>query len=263
MRYLFISFFSLFCTPIYAITLTFAYEDKAQPPYYLGDTGDVPQLNPGVAVEMLQIMDSQLDEVEIKFVRMPWKRALYSLKSNRIDGIFNSAFLTERLEYGWYPTVNRKPYGPIDTSRRITQISYSLYKLASSPLDWHGDWSVLKEELVGAPLGFSIVTDLKKKGVRVEEFHSSQSNLRMLLTHRLKLVALQSVTADSLLETKKDNAEYAKIEKLTPNLISKPYYLMLSKYFVNQNPKLAQKIWDKIKQIRQEQRPALFARYQK
>lgn len=255
-------FFSLISSHIIAVTLTFAYENKPQPPYYIGNTNRHAQIKPGVAVEMLQMLSQRIEGLEVKFERMPWKRALYSLKTNRVDGIFNASYKKERLVFGWYPTLNFRHDGPIDTNRRITTISYSLYQHKASQIQWHGEWQVLKGELVGAPLGYSIVSDLQKQGIQVEESDSTQSNLRMLITKRLKVVALQTVTGDSALNEDENKARYALIEKLTPPLISKPYYLMLSSRLVADHPLLAQRIWNEIKWIREEHMPSLLQAYQ-
>lgn len=244
------------------MTLTFAYENKSQPPYYLGDTNQQDRIKPGVAVEMLQILSQRIEGLEVKFVRMPWKRALYSLKTNRVDGIFNASYKKERLVFGWYPTQNFKHDGPIDTSRRITTISYSLYQHKESNIEWKGDWQDLKGQLVGAPLGYSIVGDLQKQGIQVEESDSTQSNLRMLTTKRLKVVALQTVTGDSALNEKANKVNYALIEKLLPPLVSKPYYLMLSSRLVSDHPLLAQRIWNEIEGIRENQMSQLLQAYQ-
>ena len=245
-----------------AVTLHLVYEDKSQPPYYLGDSAKVLSYQPGIAVEMLQSLGERIDGLEIKLSRMPWKRALYSLKSNRIDGIFNASYKPERLDFGWYPTTNAKLDGPVDISRRITTISYSLYQLKDQPINWTGQWPDLKDTLVGAPLGYSIVSDLKKQGIRVEESNSTHSNLSMLINHRLNVVALQTITGDSHLATHHHDARYQMIEKLYPPLVSKPYYLMLSHAFVAKNPKMAQRIWDEIKYIREQDTDSLYQAYQ-
>lgn len=252
----------LFPPLLKAVTLTLVYEDKPQPPFYLGETSEVLATKPGVAVEMVKMLADNIDGLEVNLKRMPWKRALYSLKSNRIDGIFNASYKPERLAMGWYPTTNGKHDGPIDKDRRIATISYSLYHLKSSPILWQGEWSALKQELVGAPLGYSIVGDLRQKGIQVEESNSTRNNLNMLMTGRLKVAALQTVTADCILSSPQEDARYSQIEKLTPPLISKPYFLMLSKQFVASNPVLSQRIWDEIRKIRLEDRSKLMKAYE-
>lgn len=252
----------LISIPVNALTLTLVYEDKPQPPYYIGESNQVLEGKPGVAVEMLQQLSQRIDGLTIDLKRMPWKRALYSLKANRIDGVFNASYKKERLAFGRYPTTDLTSEGPVDTSRRIATISYSLYQLRDFPIEWQGYWHDLTDKVVGAPLGYSIVGDLRKKGIKVEESNSTQSNLAMLINKRLKVVALQTVTADSILAEKQYDKRYAAIEKLVPTLISKAYYLMLSNDFVNQYPVLAQRIWDEIRLIREEEGPGLFKRYQ-
>jgi len=120
------------------IQLTIAYEDKEQPPYYMGNTHEILDEKPGAAVEMVMMLSHIIEGVEIKLVRFPWKRCLYSLKGNTVDGIFNASYKKKRLEFGWYPTINRMHDGPVDTSRRITKISYSFYTLKNTQAEWDG-----------------------------------------------------------------------------------------------------------------------------
>lgn len=235
-----------------ASSITLAYEDKTQPPYYFGDTDQVPDVNPGVAIEMIKLLEQRIDGLEVELVRMPWKRALLSLKSDRVDGVFKASYKKERLKYGWYPTTNFKHEGPIDKSRRMTIMSYSLYQLKESLFSWQGEWQDLKGKIVGAPLGYSIVESLQKQGIHVEESMNTDSNLRMLMARRFDLVALQTVTADGKLIEHKNIKKYAGIEKLKPPLTSKPYYLMLSNGFVQAHPILAQRIWDELKLVREK-----------
>lgn len=255
----FLILMNFFILQINAKEIKIAYENKEQPPYYMGNTSKVLSKNPGVVVEMIQMLDEMMSEIEIKLVRYPWVRCKDSLKKNKVDGIFNASYKKGRLKLGWYPTKNKKHAGRVDISRRVTTIAYSLYKLKGTEIGWDGKNFKSINVKVGAVSGYSIVGDLKKKGVTVDEARSSENNLGKLLLQRVKAVALQDVTADSFI--KSEPKKYSKVVKVKPPLVTKPYYLMLSHKFVKENPKLAQKIWDNIRKIRKKQFKKLASKY--
>lgn len=243
----------------FALDINIAFEDKEQPPYYMGNSKNVLPDNPGIAVEMVLLLGKMVDDVNIKLQRMPWKRCTHMLGENKIDGIFNASYKKSRLDLGWYPTKDGTHGGEVDPSRRITTIAYSLYAQKSSNLQWTGsNYDILKGS-VGAPLGYSIVGDLKKMGVKVEEAPTTEINLRKLKGNRLVAVALQDVTADVMIQSMPK--EFGGIVKLEPPIKTKPYYLMLSKKFVSAHPELAQKIWDAMKLIRETKFDEIAAKY--
>ena len=159
---------------------------------------------------------------------------------------------------GRYPTVDRTPYGKVDSLRRITTISYSMYRLKSAKIDWNGEKFINLDGVTGAPFGYSIVEDLHKMNVEVEEAPSSRMNLDKLLSNRVQCVVLQDVTGDNLI---KNDKKYSEVEKVFPPVATKHYYLMLSHKFVEENPDLAQKIWDKLGEIRESVSEELAEKY--
>lgn len=255
------SFFILlvFSLNAHAVELTLSCEDKEQPPYYMGNTEKVLENKPGVAVEMVLMLENKVDDLTVRLRRTPWRRCKQELKYNRVDGIFNASYKKERLKIGCYPTTDGKPGGPVDISRRITKISYSLYARKDTRINWNGEDISAVEQTVGAPLGYSIVGDLEKAGVSVEEAPSTKMNLKKVLWKRIAAAALQDVTADSII--KSSPSLYQNIRKLEPPLATKPYYLMLSREFVAKHPNLANRIWDAIKMIRETQFDKIIMKY--
>lgn len=240
-------FFCSFVFHANAVEMTIAYENKEQPPYYMGNSDAVISPRPGVSVEMVKMLEERIPGLSIQFVRYPWRRCTFSLGENLVDGIFNASYSKERLAIGWYPTKDHSHGGAADTDRRITTITYSIYTLKDSKLGWDGKIFSGLDGNIGAPLGYSVVNDLKKLNVPVEEAPSTVNNLDKLAAGRVAALALQDVTADNII---RNNPKYADIVKISPPFLSKHYYLMLSDSFVKAHPDLAQKIWDEIRNIR-------------
>jgi polar amino acid transport system substrate-binding protein len=235
------------------VEILVAYESTPLPPYYFGDTVDIPE-QPGIAVELLMLLDKQMPEIRITFRRAPWKRCLMELKIGRVNGIFPASFKPERREIGVYPTHNDQP----DKTRALINLSYFLYALNDSPITWNGQQLVV-DGTIGAPTSYSIVGDLKKMGHNVDDgARTTKKNLIKLQHKRVMAVAAQDVTADPLLES--DN-RFSDIVKLLPPLKTKPNYLMFSHQFVQQHPKLAERIWMTLKSVREEYLEQLSRKY--
>ncbi len=236
-----------------------AYEDKEQPPYYMGWTEEVLPEAPGVVVEMIRMLETKIPGVRVSLTRVPWTRCLEGVRSNLYDATFNASYTSDRLEAGWYPTLDGTHGGKPDESKRITVMTYYLYVPAESSLDWDGKHFLNLRGTIGAQLGYSIVQDLKRLGVEVYEVASGARNiLRMLQSGRFSGAVLQAVTADGILE---GSDEYSGIVKRPVPVVSKSYYLLLSHGFVEKHPELARRIWQAIEEIREEHFESLVNKY--
>jgi len=226
------------------LQLRFAYQNISNYPFQTGDGEHIDWSKPGMAVEMLRQLDDNLAEVEIEFVRLPWKRGLLQLQRNQVQGLFNASYKSERLEYGVYPSLA----GRADESRRSYSNSYHLYVHRSSDYRWDPE-NIDKQGLgIAAPLGFSIVDDLRAQDGKILEFASLQRCLTLLLQQRVDAVASLGAAADAIIA---QDIDYQRsIVRLDPPLKSKNYYLMLSKQFVSQHPELADRIWNQIRKVR-------------
>ncbi|OHD19565.1 MAG: hypothetical protein A2086_14450 [Spirochaetes bacterium GWD1_27_9] len=237
--------------------LVFVYEDKQAFPVILGNGQNIDWDKPGASVECIKLLEKKLD-IKITFKRFPWKRCLeIMLKSGEADGAFNASYKKEREDFGVYPKKN----GLIDESRKFNRISYCFYKLKESKITWDGKEIKNLSKKIGAPLGYSIVDDLKGMGYTVETSSSTANTLKELFVGILDLVAALETEGDYLIEK---SPEFNKsIEKLNPPIVSKNYYLMLSHQFVNKNPQLAEKIWDALAEIRKKNFPNIIKKYYK
>ncbi len=237
----FIFFFTLLAFDAYARPeqMLLAYQNTTNYPFQTGHGDVINMQKPGIAVELIMLAASKLD-LKVKLMRVPWKRGLHMLQHGKIDGLFNASFKPERLQYGLYPLKD----GRIDPSRKSYSNTYVLYKHKGSPVTWNGKILFNLEQPIGAPLGFSIIGDLEKMGIKVEETVSTKTNFSKLARGRIDGVAALESAGDFLLALY--HAEFSNIVKLHPPLKSKPYYLMLSHQFVKKNQKFSEKLWDTI-----------------
>ncbi|WP_028444607.1 substrate-binding periplasmic protein [Chitinimonas koreensis] len=199
---------------------------------------------PGLNIIMMRMVEKQVgSKIDIK--PLPWKRCMESVRSGEMDGLFKISFKADRMEIGHYPMAGDKP----DATRRMLDDSYSLYRLKGSKVEWDGK-AIRNADAVGAQAGFSIVDQLKGLGVRVDDgVRTADDNLQKLLTGRVSAVALQTLEGDVSLAGKPEFA--ARIERVDPPLVTKPYFLMLSKPFVAKYPDFAKALWDSVGAVRE------------
>ncbi|WP_164880803.1 substrate-binding periplasmic protein [Aestuariirhabdus litorea] len=223
--------------------ITLVYEVKANPPFYLGNGTTIDWEKPGITLEMLKLLESRL-KLEIQFIRRPWARGLEEVRTNRVDGIFHSSFQWQRMVIGRYPMNNGWP----DADRKIMSQSYHFYTTEGSPLQWDGSRLSQLNGAVGAVIEYAIIRDLEEMNIPVEVSTSQEGNLRKLVAGRIAAIADIETMTDYQLQAHPE--EFKSIVKLEPAIRTKPYYLVLSHRFVEENPALAEAIWNEIKVIR-------------
>ncbi len=229
----------------FAADITFACESKQDFPAVMGEGNAPLATNPGLAIEAaMQVCDKI--GVTYKIKRMPWKRCLASLESGSVNSIFTASFKEKRLQYGKYPEKD----GKVDPTRRFSDKSYSLYVLKGSDVSYDGSAFANVKKRIGAPAGYSIVDDLKKKGIKVDESPSTEQDLKKLILGRLDGVAALMMTGDYYLLINKEFGE--KVVKISPPIIEKPYYFMFSHQFLAKNADLAEKFWDTLAEVRED-----------
>ena len=235
------------------IQLNITYADSEQPPYIYGIGRGIPK-NPGAVVEMIKMLELKIPGLQINLSRLPWQRCLGYLKSGKVDGIFNASFTQKRLKKGAYPMKDGQP----DPSKRLVTISYGIYTLKNSSITWNGKTFRNLNGVIGVNRGFSVVSELEKMGVPLQEVNLVSQNLEKLKLGRIAAVLAQDVTAHALL---KDQKRFEGIVKLRTPFSTKPYYLMLSYQFIKKYPKVAEQTWTAIKEIRKIEFDDLVAKY--
>jgi len=225
---------------VLADTIKLVFSDVEVSPYQMGN-GLALSTPPGIAVDIMVRAAKQLGHT-VHFVRVPNKRVLLMVQSGRADGAFVFSYKPEREKYGQYPMLNGKPNAEL----RIASMSYYFYALNNSDLKWDGESLTGRNLRVGANLGYSIVTDLKKMGHQVEEAKTTGQNFNKLKTNRIGVYAAQAITADGFLKYKQDTS----VRRLEPAIKTKDYFVMLGHQFYKENPKRSQQLWQEVAKAR-------------
>lgn len=222
-------------------TITFAYNSEPNPPFNMGN-----HLleKPGVTVEMLHKVANKL-KLKIDFAQMPWKRCLHAVKTNKVDGTIDASFKTERLTIGIYPMKNNI----LDKTKRNNTQQYSIFTIPQSNITNFDD--LLKNKRVSVTLGYSIISELYKKGIPSDnliETKGSLNSLNMLINGRVDAI----VDLDTNIESQQQRSQprFNDVIKIKPPIISKNYYLLFSYQFFKEHTETAMQIWTLMAQLR-------------
>lgn len=199
---------------------------------------------PGLNIVLLNAVEAKVG-VKFEMLAQPWKRCQEEMKSGAFDGIFAASFKPDRMEIGVYPMAG----GKADESRAMMMDGYTLFRLKGSNVQWDGKKLTVSGS-VGAQPGYSIIDQLKSLGAKVDDgTRTADDNLRKLLAGRVDAVALQSLEGENSLRS---NPEFIdKIEKISPPLVDKPFFLMLSKQFVAKYGDFSKDLWNAVGQVRE------------
>lgn len=217
--------------------MKFCYESENTFPWVMKD-------RPGLNLVLLEMVEKKIG-VKIELAAQPWKRCQAEMKTGAFDGIFAASFKPDRLEIGVYPMKGDKP----DEAFAMMMDGYTLYQLKGGKASWDGS-KLNIQGAVGAQPGYSIIDQLKGLGARVDDgAKGADTNLSKLLEGRVEAVALQTLEGENAIS--KNPAFVAKIEKMSPPLVNKPFFLMLSKQFVAKNGDFAKEVWAAVAAVRE------------
>lgn len=238
-------FYMLFVNILYSnpLVIDVSYEDKATYPYYLGEGTNIDFNKPGLIIEAIISLEKKLN-VKFNFKREVSKRGQKKLEYNKIDMLLFASFEEGRRSIGVYPFLSD---GSIDTQRRTMSLSYHLYTLKDSALDWDGHNFLNLTGEIGATKGYSIVEFLQNKNVKVSENSSNLGDPQKLIQKRIQGFVNQDSKIDPYLKQNPKLAKY--IKKIKIPIKTKPYYILFSHKFYQEHQDLANKIWDELQQI--------------
>ena len=216
--------------------LTFCYENENVRPWQYRD-------GTGLNFELLDRVAARLG-LRFHYLAAPWKRCLLDLKGNMVSGVLDASFKTERRENGTYPQHPANP-AAADPSRALHIERYVVVRRQGGTADWNGKTFERLVNPAGAPLGYSVVDDLKHAGITVDDGAPTTFDvLQKLLRGRIDVAILLQGEVAALLAD--DPALTGKVEVLPRPYAEKPYYLMLSHRLAREDPELARRIWSAI-----------------
>lgn len=238
-------YYILFVNILYSnpLVIDVSYEDKATYPYYLGEGANIDFNKPGLIIEAIISLEKKLN-VKFNFKREVSKRGQKKLEYNKIDMLLFASFEEGRRSIGVYPFLSD---GSIDTQRRTMSLSYHLYTLKDSTLDWDGHNFLNLNGEIGATKGYSIVEFLQNKNVKVSENSSNLGDSQKLIQKRIQGFVNQDSKIDPYLKQNPELAKY--IKKIKIPIKTKPYYILFSHKFYQEHQDLVNKIWDELQQI--------------
>ncbi len=198
----------------------------------------------GLNFELLDMVAARLG-VRFQYRGMPWKRCLDELKQNTVQGAMGASFRPKRLENGAYPGGAKA-----DARKRLNFDRYVLLRRKGTPVDWDGKQLTGLDGSVGAQLGYSIVGDLKRLGVPVDDGAPGPLELAKKLAYGyVGAAAMLEGEARELFASNRSLA--TNLEVVERPLAEKPYFLMLSHELVRDQPAMAERIWNTIESVRE------------
>lgn len=213
-----------------------------------GDDDSYPwQFNdrPGMLMHMMRMLEQSVDG---KFVikAKPWKRCLLEIKTGQVHAAFKASYSVERVADGAvYPMAAER----LDLDKRMLTDRYSLFRLKGAQVEWDGK-QLVTAGILGAQTGFSVVAQLKSLGATVDDGNRhALASLQKLMMGRVIAVALQTQEGDTLLAQNPELA--ARIERMQPVLVEKPYFLVFSRSFFTEHEAHARLIWTTIARVRE------------
>lgn len=222
--------------------LVLCFEDSDIPPWRLRNhTGHNFRLLDAVAARV---------GVRFDYRGLPWRRCHSALSTGEVDGAFANSYTPERRAMGLYPRGNG-PEGSPDARYRMFVDGYVLVRRRGDPVRLEEGRIVGLDGPVGSQAGYSIVDDLRRKGVAVEEGSPDpMALLRKLAEGRVGAAALGTSKMRELEAT--GDPVFERLETLPDPLVRKDYFLMLSRQRYARDPALAEALWEAIAELRDE-----------
>jgi polar amino acid transport system substrate-binding protein len=233
--------------------LTFCYEDKSLPPYYLGNDQQIPKHNPGASIEHLHRLAAAVPNLTLRLTRLPWKRCLAALKTGQVDAVIAS-YQPEREALGQYPMLGKAP----DPKRGFGEHQTCLVSRKDADWQWDGErFSGVDELIIARPLGYAPLKSKVQQKMTMHYTLSGTMDLDLLEKGRIHAVTtLCQIAGHSTAAAKEMTARGLKV--LQPPLYRSTGYLVFSHQFYQQHPDFAAALWQ---QLAKDKAADIYLRY--
>jgi polar amino acid transport system substrate-binding protein len=223
------------------LTIRVGIQDNDGSPMIIG-SGTQLKDPPGIGIDIIQLAAKELN-IKLEIIRKPNNRVHLGLEKGVYDASGFYSYKKEREKEGVFP---KNDDGSLNKNARMSVVSYFMYAMKEKNVSWDGK-KISGVTRVGANTGYSVVGDLKKLNIPVQEMKTIAQNLKMLSLNRIQAYAAQNVSMDPIIAT---YDEWKDIVKVGPPIKSKEYYFMFSHQFYNEHKEVAEKFWRKIEEVR-------------
>ncbi len=196
----------------------------------------------GIHIEIV-MKAFQITEHTLVFRALPWKRCLKGIKTGELNAVVSASYKKDRAEYMIYPT------DAMNTRKsrwRITQVSYIIVTRKDTNYIYKGDLTTLPEPIL-APLGYSIVDDLRTEGINIKTEYTTQYCIQTI--NRLQTGSLILTPGNAEMINKTLSSEN-KLTIHTKPIKSKSYFMTFSIKMPKLSRKEIELVWDEIENIR-------------
>lgn len=216
--------------PAFAMSETVSFVTTEFPPYIIKQ-GD--QLS-GFEVEFVREACRKLG-IEVEFTLVPWNRALEYIKMGQVDGILMPVFRPDRAEYIYF------------TEEPVARERISIMALHGSGIKAKS-LADMKDELVGAILGYSYGKEFDESGVLRKDFSATNE----LLLRKLNLGRYRLVVSDEyVINYVAKKAGQEQLETVL-NLQDNPQFLGFSKAIGTRGKDLQKRFSQAIHEMQQD-----------
>ena len=235
--------------------ISFCYEEQQLPPWFMGESAEIPATAPGIFIDMLYLLDKRIPEINISLHRVPWKRCLNELKTAESDMVVAS-YQKERESFAAYPMVQNQP----NPNMAISRAESCLFTSKNSELNWNGEqFTNVNEHPIAVPQGYSAVALLKEFDLPLVFTNSSFAAMELLRKNRVEGTVTFCAVGKNYINSQPSELD---IVARHPSLRQRHGYLVFSKIFRAKHPELSQQIWRTAAAIRDSEFPRLLAKYE-
>ena len=189
------------------------------------------------------------------FTTLAWKECLKKTASGTFDALVSGSYKAKRAQSLVYPP---DAATAVKSKWRIMQVEYVLVTPATQSYEYNGDMKTLPTP-VRAPLGYSIVDDLRTKGLKVIT-NNTRRNLKSIDRLQQGCVVTPPENANRLI---KELQLEDRLKIHAKPVKSKSYFMLFSKKAKNFSQPEIEKIWDEIAKLRDDEQfmKQLFEKY--
>lgn len=233
------------------------YENLDYVPFMLGEK-KVPEQKPGI---LLELLDIAAPDVNIEYQRKPWKRCIKQLQLGRVDALFAAIWLPERDSWGQFPPLNKRTGVAADSRYRLWHVQYQIFVNRASGLNWDGkNFHGLKRGGISAPPGYVAKKKLKGMGVLAKGSHIPLEGFKLVALDRLDGYVIEKhIGIQTVFRMPRELQD--RIFYLDTPLFDADWHIVFSHQYMKHHADKAQKIWEGLANISEDNRQAIVERY--